>query len=103
MAEKLLNLKFDKEYRQYLKEFGIVAYDGHELTGLTKSKRTNVVSVTKEELEAVKDAPKDMYVIERTNFEGIIIWQSEQGAIYYSSPNKELTKIYDSLREYLLA
>lgn len=47
-AEQELGLSFSDEYREYLSDYGIGAYDGHELTGLTKSKRLNVITATTE-------------------------------------------------------
>ena len=47
-AEKELEIKFAKDYHEYLKKIGIACFDGHELTGLTNTDRLNVVSVTKE-------------------------------------------------------
>lgn len=47
-AERELNLKFAADYREYLLRMTIAAYDGHELTGLSKAVRTNVVEVTKQ-------------------------------------------------------
>ncbi len=98
-AEKKLGLKFNSEYKEYLTEFGTALYDGHELTGLSRSKRINVVDVTLEERK--EDFPKDIYVIEQTGMEGIIIWQSTSGEIYYSTPSGELNKYCDSLSEYV--
>ena len=98
-AEKRLGLHFDSEYREYLSEFGFAIYEGHELTGLSKSERINVVDVTLEERK--KGFPKDIYVIEQTGVEGIIIWQSTKGEIFYSSPSCELTEYCKSLSEYI--
>ncbi len=98
-AEKKLGLKFNAEYKEYLSEFGTALYDGHELTGISQSKRINVVDVTLEEKK--EGYPKDIYVIEETGIEGIIIWQTSNGEIYYSSPSCELTKYCDSLHEYI--
>jgi len=100
-AEKMLGLIFSDEYREYLKEFGIAAYSGHELTGITRSPRLNVVSVTLAERERRADAPRNLYVVERTNVEEIIVWQGESGELYYSSPNHPLEKFCDSLSEYV--
>ncbi len=100
-AEKMLGLSFSDEYRDYLKEYGIAAYSGHELTGITRSPRLNVVSVTLAERERDAGAPKDLYIVERTNVEEILVWQSESGELYYSSPNHPLEKFCSSLSEYI--
>ena len=98
-AEKKLGLKFSDEYREYLLHYGIAAYRGHELTGLTKSTRVNVANVTTEERKP--GIPDNLYVVECTNVEEIIIWQSATGEIYASSPNMKLTKINDTLKDFL--
>lgn len=101
-AEKTLNLSFSSEYKEYLKTYGIAAYDGHELTGITKSPRVNVVDVTIDERERKPEIPANLYVIEETGVEEIVIWQSEDGKIFYSAPNQELTQLCDSFAEYVL-
>ena len=100
-AEKKLGLVFASDYREYLGNYGIAAYDGHELTGITQSPRLNVVDVTRQEGARFDSIPKGCYVIERTGVEEIIVWQSESGEIYYSSPNVPLTKMCGSLAEYI--
>jgi cell wall assembly regulator SMI1 len=100
-AEKELALTFSEEYRTYLSIFGIAAYGGHELTGLTNSARVNVVAVTKEQRENKSDIPGDFYVVEETNVDEIVVWQSSGGEIYAMSSNGTLEKIGDSLSEYV--
>ena len=48
-AEEELSLHFSPEYREYLKNYGVASFYGHELTGLSNSNRLNVINVTKEE------------------------------------------------------
>ena len=101
-AEKTLNCKFAEEYRQYLREFGIAAVNGHELTGLSSAKRTNVVDVTLEERtrEHYEPIPDDWYVVEDANIDDIIVWQSEAGEIFQSGADGNF-KICASLVEYI--
>ena len=84
-----------------MKLYGIAAYSGHELTGLTKSARVNVVAVTKEQRERQKEIPEELYVVEETDVEEIVIWQSESGEVFASSVNSPIEKICDSLYEYI--
>lgn len=98
-AEKALGLHFAEDYKAYIKRYRIAAFDGHELTGLVTSARTNVVSVTQEEKKRNKLIPKNMYVVERTNVEEIIIWQTENGAVFYSLPDNEPVMMNNSLAE----
>ncbi len=100
-AELQLGLKFSKEYIDYLSEFGAATYEGHELTGIIKEDRLNVVMVTLKEkgFNAVISGP--FYVVEKTNIDGVVIWQAEDGQIFSSVPNQPLTKLCDSLAEYV--
>lgn len=100
-AEKALSLSFSKEYCSYLEIYGIVAVNGHELTGISKSKRTNVVNVTLEERNRNDNIPNDWYVVEQENIDGIVIWQTETGFVYQTAPNIKPTKICNSLAEYI--
>lgn len=101
-AEKALGLSFSDEYREYLLKFGIAAYSGHELTGISKSERTNVVNVTLKARKRYPEIPLNLYVIEETNVEEVVIWQSDTGSMFYSAPNLPLTKLCNTLCEYVL-
>ena len=100
-AEIQLRVSFNEEYREYLLAFGAIMADGIELTGIAKSAHRNVVNQTKQERELNPKIPDNMYVVENTGVDGIIIWQDTIGEIYQSSPNKEPKKIADSLSEYI--
>ena len=100
-AETELSVLFDKEYKCYLSNIGFAIYDGHELTGICKSKRLNVVDVTKEEREKMPDVPQSWYVIEQAHIDGIVIWQDGDGKVYQTVPGTEPLKIADSLSEYI--
>ena len=100
-AEQKLLLRFSNEYVDYLSAFLFVIYDGHELTGLCKAKRLNVVDVTLAEREVNPNVPKDWYVIEQTHIDDIVIWQNAKGEIYQTAPNAKPIKICDSLAEYV--
>lgn len=100
-AEQELGLSFSDEYREYLSDYGIGAYDGHELTGLTKSKRLNVITATTEARKRYTDLPADLYVIEELGVEELIILQNASGEIYACGPNYKLEKIRDSFTAYV--
>lgn len=100
-AEQALEVSFSKEYRDYLFAFGLASFQGHELTGITKSKRLNVVDVTKKARQYTANVPADWYVIEETNIDGIVIWQSPECAIYQTQPGHTPTMICKSLSEYI--
>ena len=100
-AERELGLTFADEYKEYLKEMAIVAYSGHELTGLTKSERTNVVQVTRKKKRISPSVPMDWYVIEDANIDDIVIWQDGQGKIYKTMYDSEAVCIASSLADFI--
>lgn len=100
-AEEELSIRFADDYRQYLLAFGEVSYYGHELTGVCPYPRLSVVNVTNELRELFPDVPSDWYVIEETNIDGIVIWQSSDGAVYQAVPNMQPSKIAESLLDYI--
>ena len=104
-AEQELNLKFSNEYKEYLLAFGAVLAAGMELSGIAKSEHRYVVSSTKEEWELNKNVPHNMYVVENTHIDGIIIWQDENGLIYLtqydSKPKQIATSLVDYITNYL--
>ena len=99
-AEGALGVSFSQEYRAYLERYGIAAVNGHELTGICKSDRTNVVSVT-QGAKLVCSAEDDWYVIEQTNIDGVVIWQASDGVVYQTVPNTKAKKLCESLAEYI--
>lgn len=100
-AEIELCLKFSEEYKAYLKEFGEISAKGIELTGIIDANYIDVVSVTKEKRLLYSQVGYNMYVVEDTFIDGIVIWQDSDGIIYKTSPNGGLIKIFDSLADYL--
>jgi len=101
-AETSLGIKFADSYRQYLTAFGLAMYEGHEFSGLLGDKRTNVVELTKEIREKNTNVPAEMYVIEQTYYDGIVILQNSKGNIYYLVNESGPCFLYDTLEEYLL-
>jgi hypothetical protein len=101
-AEQSLGLSFAKDYKEYLEKYGLISARHIELTGITDSKRLNVVEVTQIQ-KALNQFPIDMYVIEDTGVEGIIILQNKAGEIFELQNHNQIKKIYDSLSDYLLS
>lgn len=99
-AEKSLGLNFALDYKEYLHEFGAVSFGGHELTGFSTDKNLNVVEATKKNWEK-HNVGKNLYVIEEAHIDGIVIWQSELGCVYQTSPSSLAIKIANSLLEYI--
>ncbi len=94
---------FSDEYIEYLKVYGIIAFDGHELTGLSKTKRLNVSEVTLEYKRLYRNELDLLYVVEVADIDGILIWQSEDGKIYKTIGDSNPILIYESLSEYINA
>jgi len=100
-AESKLGLLFSEEYREYLRACGAASVDGHEFTGIVNSDRLNVVDVTMRERNRNASTPKDLYVVEEVQIDGIAIWQSGNGRVYKSVWGEEPDEIAISLSEYL--
>ena len=101
LYEKKLLVSFSNDYCDYLKAFGVASVNSHDLTGICKSKRLNVVDVTKEERERMPEVPQNWYVIEQAHIDGIVIWQDGDGKVYQTAPGTEPLKIADSLVDYI--
>ncbi len=100
-AEQTLGVRFNEEYKEYLLTYGLVIFDGRELTGIGKVKRTNVVDVTMELWSKTDKVPHSMYVIEEANIDGLIILQDEIGTIYQLIFGNEPCKLCSSFSTYL--
>lgn len=100
-AEAQLGLTFAKDYRAYVKAFGAAAFEGHELTGLSKSSRLSVVNATLEERAKNPAVPPDWYVVEQLQIDDVSIWQSGTGEIYQVIPGSEPAKVFNFMLEYI--
>ena len=101
MAEKNLKVVFSKEYKEYLAKYGVAAVDGHELTGLCKIERVNVVNVTEEQRKYNSNIDRSWYVIEETHIDDIVIWQDSDGRVYQTSLNGKAEMIANSIEHFL--
>lgn len=99
-AELALGVQFAQDYRLYLLDLGLCSVNGHEFTGICKSERLNVVSVTHEARLNKVDVPSNWYVVEHLGIDGVIAWQSSDGSVYFSSAGGVSKKIAQSLIEY---
>lgn len=100
-AEQTLDLTFAKEYVDYLQAFGLASFQGHELTGIIKSPRLNVVAQTILGKEDNPRVPDDFYVIEIANVDGIAIWQKSSGEIFETVFDSNPVLICGSLGDYI--
>ena len=99
-AEEKLGLKFSKEFTEYAMTYGAASFFGHELTGFCSSARLNVVNITLDERQHNPGISQQLYVVEKTNFDGIIVWQDASGTVYETAPGAEAKKVSSSLEEY---
>lgn len=99
-AEKYLGIEFALDFKEYLRKFGAVSFDGHELTGFSADKNLDVVEVTKKNWHKYS-VEKNIYVIEEAHIDGIVIWQAPSGEIYLTEPGFQIHKICNSLLEYI--
>lgn len=100
-AEEELQVCFAQDYKEYLRKYGVVAFDSRELTGITDIARINVVTVTNSNRQFMPEISKEWYVIEELNIDGVVIWQDQQGRIFQTIPSSEAIQIFDSLEDYL--
>jgi hypothetical protein len=100
-AEQALGLSFAADYTAYLEKYGLISARHIEITGLTESTRLNVVDVTLAARERNR-LPPEMYVIEDTGIEGMLILQNGKGEVF-EFQNRQAKKIFNSLTDYLLS
>ena len=100
-AENILGLRFSNDYQEYLKTYGLLSYGAHELTGICKSARLNVVDATVREKAENSYIASDMYLLEQVGVENLSIWQNTEGEIFEVSYSQAPKKICDSLIEYM--
>ena len=100
-AEARLGVIFSEDFRQYLQAYALASANGHELTGLCKSDRLNVVKVTEAEREHCEGVDPSWYVIERIGVDGALAWQGPDGSIYRATSRSGGVKVCGSLMEYM--
>ena len=99
-AEKTLQLKFSKDYSDYLNVFGCISFFGTEWTGLNGADYLNVINATVAARETYSDFPINMFIIEDLGFDGYLILSNSKGAIFEWQYGN-CTKIHNSLEDYL--
>lgn len=102
-AEQSLGLQFAPDYKAYVQQFGAISACGIEMTGVTTSRRLDVVAVTKKNRAMNGNIPPDMYVIEDMAIDGLFILQDATGAVYSAPPHGVPRKVFYSLAEYVKA
>ena len=102
-AEQSLGVLFADSFKQFLQYYGGASYEAQEFAGLIGDTRPTVICLTKEAKEKNKNIPSDMYVIEQTDYDNIVLLQNQAGKVYYASDNDKPCLYYDTLEEYLLS
>lgn len=100
-AEDELGLKFSKEYKEFLKEYGAASVNGHEFLGICASKRLNIVEGTIKAREQNKNVPSDLYLIEDVGIDKILTWQNSDGQLFQTVGKGEPELLETKLAEYV--
>lgn len=99
-AEEKLQLTFADDYKNYLRTFGAVMLNGHELSGISKAKQMDVVELTVSKRTYINCISPELYVLEDCGIDDIVIWQDSKGIVYETQNGKQ-KKIKNSLAEYI--
>lgn len=99
-AEKQLHLRFTKEYKSYLLNYGAISFGAHEITGLGITGYLNVVTATEKERELGGNFPDDCIMLENNGIDGILTIMDVNG-IVYSFDGKNKTQIASSFTNFL--
>lgn len=99
-AERALNLKFPKEFADYVREFGAICFQGTEWTGLNVQGYLNVVESTKKEQQLNLNFPTNCFVLENTGIDGIIVIANSKGQIF-ALQDGSMEFLSNSLSDYL--
>ena len=100
-AEYQLSLSFAKDYADYLAEFGVACSNGHELTGITKSKRLSVIDVTLNDKKRNPSVPVSLYVVEDTGIDKTLIWQNKKGKLFQTICINAPISLKETLADYI--
>lgn len=99
-AENVLGLRFAHDFRECLNEYGAVSLGCHDFTGFSADANLDIVYVT-EKCRHKNEVSDDLYVIEESNIDGIVVWQDANGVVYKTTPCSNPEKIADSFLDYI--
>lgn len=99
-AEKELGTSIAPEYKEVLKNYGSLCVKGEEFLGIDCD-NYDVVKATNEARMNDKNFPLDMYVIENTAIDGILIVQNCTSELFSYQLNGKLQHVSSCLDEYL--
>ena len=101
-AEDKLKFKFDTDYKEYLKKFGLISFKSMEVFGIGVKDNSHL-SVVKNTLDAKNEEnnfPDNSVVLEYIGESNYVIYTMNKGVYQYSS--NSLSFITDNLEKYLL-
>lgn len=101
-AETKLGFCIAPEYKEVLQKYGSLCVKGEEFLGID-SDNYDIVKATNEVRKSDINFPHDVYVIENTAIDCILIVQNNTGEVFSYQPNGKLQHIANSLEEYLLS
>ena len=99
-AEQRLGLTFPSQYKDYLKECGVLSFASHEITGLGISGYLNVVEATEAERKLGGAFPEDCVLIENIGVDGILVVMDANGRMF-SYQNGRKNAIAESFFDYV--
>lgn len=99
-AENELGISIAPEYKEVLKKYGSLCVKGEEFLGIDCD-NYDLVKATNEARKNDKNFPLDMYVIENTAIDGILIVQNFTSELFSYQPNGKLENVATCLDEYL--
>lgn len=99
-AQRELNFQFPEEYKEILKNFGVISIGSHEIFGLGVENYLNVIVATKSERNRYPNLLEKYIVIENFSMEGILILLNNDGEVY-EFYNGKIKLITESLVQYL--
>lgn len=101
-VEDKLGFKFDTDYIEYLKKFGLISFESMEVFGIGVKENSylNVLRNTLDVKNEEKNFPDNSVVLEYIGEKNYVIYTMNKGVYQYSSNSLSLIK--DNLEEYLL-
>ncbi|MFW2566115.1 SMI1/KNR4 family protein [Aliarcobacter butzleri] len=101
-VEDKLGFKFDSDYLEYLKRFGLICFDSMEVFGIgvKENSHLNVLKNTLEIRKEEKNFPDNSVLLEYIGESNYVIYTMNKGVYQYSSNSLSLIK--EKLEEYLL-
>jgi len=99
-AEELLNLKFPREYIEYVKEFGCIDFGSTEWTGLNIEGELNTVEATMTEKKYNDSFPAGCFVLDDYHIDAKKIIVNESGEVFLLQYDN-ITKVCNTISDYL--